>query len=159
MLKIKHICNFLTAMIVTGYINTQQILNLQQNIQSMNTVKTLKKLQLVRYYTTDKFVIGHLYYGDTKWFTLELPYRENKRRDSSIPLGEYVCRYDGKKLRVYDVPDRTEIQIHVGNYTKDTHGCILVGLTTDYAGIQKSWEAFKKLTDYVKTDYFILKIQ
>lgn len=29
---------------------------------------------------------------------------------------------------INDVPDRTAILIHKGNYTKDTQGCVIVGM-------------------------------
>ena len=33
---------------------------------------------------------------------------------------------------LYDVPDRSYIQIHAGNYTRDVEGCILVGNSIKY---------------------------
>jgi hypothetical protein len=65
------------------------------------------------------------------FFTLENPLRETNK-DSRIPAGEYVCApYSGAKFKdVYilkDVPDRTFILIHPGNFESDTEGCILVG--------------------------------
>jgi hypothetical protein len=81
--------------------------------------------------------------------TLELPYLENHRDISCIPPGEYKCdRVTSKKFGICyllnDVPGRSGIIIHIGNYAAekilleraimrnvkkvDTLGCILVGL-------------------------------
>lgn len=50
-----------------------------------------------------------------------------------IPAGDYTCRrrlsphfgYD--VFEVLDVPNCTFIEIHIGNYNKDSDGCILLG--------------------------------
>jgi hypothetical protein len=70
--------------------------------------------------------------------TLELPWLKNQHNISCIPAGKYnVIKYvrpDTKKkcFWVKDVPGRTGILIHSGNYATglkvDTLGCILVGL-------------------------------
>ncbi len=71
--------------------------------------------------------------------TLELPWRENERRVSSIPAGVYVCkRVDSPKFgdtfHVTGVPNRDAILFHGGNSTADTLGCILTGTTFDPVG-------------------------
>ncbi|UPW42049.1 hypothetical protein [Dipodfec virus RodF1_11] len=51
----------------------------------------------------------------------------------SIPVGKYTVKnlyspkFDRMMLRLVDVPDRSGILIHQGNYAKDSRGCILVG--------------------------------
>jgi len=64
--------------------------------------------------------------------TLELPDLHNKKEISCIPVGEYYVRkHDssilGKVFQIFNVPYRSEILIHKGNYNADTKGCILVG--------------------------------
>jgi hypothetical protein len=68
--------------------------------------------------------------------TIELPDLNNKQGISCIPEGIYnVEKYDsttkGECFWVKDVPDRTSILIHKGNYAAgkkvDTLGCILPG--------------------------------
>ena len=64
--------------------------------------------------------------------TLELPWKNNRRNISCIPLGTYevighVSPKFGKCYWVKDVPGRSEILFHVGNSPKDSRGCILVG--------------------------------
>ncbi|EMG36599.1 hypothetical protein PCS_02611 [Desulfocurvibacter africanus PCS] len=75
----------------------------------------------------------------------ELPWRENRPNVSRIPAGWYDCvprisaKY-GRHFHVQDVPDRSMILIHSGNWAGDTskglrshtHGCILAGR---YAGV------------------------
>lgn len=64
--------------------------------------------------------------------TLELPWRNNERRISCIPVGTYrvVKRWSEKykdHFHVLDVPNRSFILLHSGNYNRHTLGCILVG--------------------------------
>jgi hypothetical protein len=76
----------------------------------------------------------------------------------AIPAGTYPARlYNSPKegrevVRLVNVPDRTDIEIHVGNYGHDTLGCILIGLTSDIVGqrIYSSIEAFNLLMQNVK---------
>lgn len=65
--------------------------------------------------------------------TLELPDRGNIEKESCIPEGFYQgISYSSKKFKkaflITNVPNRDNILIHAGNTTKDTTGCILVGL-------------------------------
>jgi len=69
--------------------------------------------------------------------SLELPFLNNQKLISCIPEGGYDCtRIHSKKYGVCylveDVPDRSDILIHIGNFATgkkiDTSGCILVGL-------------------------------
>jgi hypothetical protein len=79
--------------------------------------------------------------GD-QFYTLERPWLGNERRISCIPGGEYLMKMRTSPLvtrltggdyteawEVMDVPGRTYILIHQGNYVRDTAGCILVGLS------------------------------
>ena len=65
--------------------------------------------------------------------TLELPWRNNQKSVSCIPKGRYMCKRVksnkfGDTFQVCDVPGRVGILFHAGNYPKDTHGCILLGV-------------------------------
>lgn len=64
--------------------------------------------------------------------TLELPWLDNQTQKSCIPAGSYqvVKRWSekyGNHFHVLNVPGRSYILIHVGNYYKEILGCILVG--------------------------------
>lgn len=64
--------------------------------------------------------------------TLELPWLSNAKKISCIPCGSYrlvkhYSRKFGRCFSIKAVPNRSHILIHVGNYKRDTLGCILVG--------------------------------
>jgi hypothetical protein len=66
--------------------------------------------------------------------TLELPWRNDERGLSRIQRGTYVgaIRTDGEKgwrIELYNVPNHSNIELHVGNYPSNSIGCILVGTT------------------------------
>lgn len=70
-------------------------------------------------------------------YTLENPWKDNEKNISAIPEGRYSCvPYNSERhpnvWKVINVKDRTLILIHVGNYEKDTEGCILVGSNVAY---------------------------
>ncbi|BCS94600.1 hypothetical protein DSLASN_02320 [Desulfoluna limicola] len=72
-------------------------------------------------------------------FTLELPWRENRPCVSSIPPGTYSMAWRVTRRRstyhIRNVPKRSYILIHSGNYAGDIHkgfkthveGCVLLG--------------------------------
>ncbi len=85
--------------------------------------------------------------------TLELPWRGNARQISSIPPGIYKLlpvkwdKYpDVTVYELQNVPGRSHIYLHYGNSTKDTEGCILLGLKRTMLGgmplVTNSREAF-----------------
>lgn len=66
-------------------------------------------------------------------FTLELPDLDNEPQVSRIPAGVYQVkkRHSPKfneHFHILDVPGRSWILIHQGNYYTQIRGCILVGL-------------------------------
>jgi hypothetical protein len=68
--------------------------------------------------------------GEPFAVTLELPWRDNRPRESCIPTGEYVCRRVksprfGDTFEVAGVPGRSHILFHAGNWITDSLGCIL----------------------------------
>lgn len=77
-------------------------------------------------------------------YTLERP-------DVQIPLGEYTIEmtYSPRFKRLLplleEVPDRTNIRIHAGNWPRDTEGCILVGLQRGVDSIFQSQMALDPL--------------
>lgn len=78
--------------------------------------------------------LGALTVGGFECYTLELPWRGNKRRISRIPEGIYtgiphVSPNFGNSIWIKDVPDRSEILVHYGNFYRNTLGCVLVGRT------------------------------
>ena len=77
--------------------------------------------------------LGALYYdGKLLAYTLERPWKYNKRNESCIPVGLYHCVWQrspkfGWTYQVIEVPGRSRILIHAGNIVRNTYGCILVG--------------------------------
>lgn len=65
--------------------------------------------------------------------TLELPWVDNQRGISCIPLGTYEVRLLPSKRwgrpipHIQNVPGRSAIEIHIGNFLRDTDGCVLLG--------------------------------
>ena len=94
-------------------------------------------LLLIRDTFTKESTIGRLFInGESFCDTLENPYINNERNVSCIPEGSYKVRLrlaresatrDYLHLLVQDVPNRDWILFHIGNTSKDTSGCILVG--------------------------------
>jgi hypothetical protein len=98
---------------------------------------------LVRAASTDAGTFGFLAFPaeGLSFYTAELPWRENRPKESCIPAGTYQVIWDtagdviGYLLQ--GVPGRGEIQIHVGNWAgdvrkglrSDSKGCILLGLS------------------------------
>jgi hypothetical protein len=97
--------------------------------------------------------------------TIELPWKNNRKNVSCVPKGMYVVSpYSSKKFpNVYelqDVPGRDYILIHVGNYNKDSNGCILVGdshadINNDgLKDVTNSRVTLNKLRDFIKDEEF-----
>lgn len=69
-----------------------------------------------------------------EFVTLELPDKQNQRRISCIPEGDYLvikmaptAKRNYEYFHVQDVPGRDAILFHPGNYTSQILGCILPG--------------------------------
>lgn len=101
----------------------------------------MNKLILERLESTDEGTFGFLELPNSKvLYTLELPDHGNKPRVSCIPKGSYNCKIVnspkfGHVYGVQNVPNRSAILIHTGNYggdinkgfKSDIQGCILLG--------------------------------
>lgn len=114
----------------------------------------IKVINLFRTETGDQGTFGLLVCPDWGMIlsTAEPPERDNRRNISCIPDGDYrLKKYLSPKynetLMVLDVPDRSNILFHSGNYagdtllgySSDTDGCILLGKgkqTPSWAGGQ-----------------------
>ena len=108
-------------------------------------------LQLTRLWHSGECSLGFLRCEDMAFTTLEdPPQREKIPGRTRIPAGEYQItlrensgmaeRYRDRfgpdhygMIWLRDVPRFEWVYIHVGNYAKDTEGCILVGKSMDMA--------------------------
>jgi hypothetical protein len=90
--------------------------------------------KLVRTETSDKGTFGKLFVDSrVMFYTCELPWNDNQRKVSCIPVGTYKAKLRNSPKyndhwHLQDVPNRSMILIHHGNTIKDIEGCILVGL-------------------------------
>jgi hypothetical protein len=97
--------------------------------------------------------------------TLELPYLENQRNVSSIPFGDYSVRpRTSQKFKdhfiVDNVPGRGGILFHVGNYPRNTQGCVLVGSTKGKDFVGNSRNTMNKLNKgYGRNKRIHLRVQ
>lgn len=107
--------------------------------------------------------------GESLCRTCEDPWHDNKHDDSCIPAGKYDCiKHNGAKYQnvweVTNVPGRTGILIHNGNYITDTLGCILVGddflrdEKMQIIGVANSRATLNKLRG-ILPDNFILTVE
>ena len=110
------------------------------------------KLTLLRFQATNVATHGVMLVDDRPCcFTLELPWKNNKKRVSSIPAGTYAIRAVpnakwGEILRLEGVPKRDGILVHPGNSTSEIEGCILVGERFEsVTWISESRSALKRL--------------
>lgn len=91
----------------------------------------LPKATIQRVYQDD-CTVGMINFNQFRCFTLELPWHNNHSNVSCIPVGLYECEKakspsKGNCISIKNVVDRSNILIHVGNYTSDILGCVLVG--------------------------------
>jgi hypothetical protein len=100
------------------------------------------------------------------FFTLENPIRRSSY-DSRIDAGSYQCEpFSGAKYKnvyvIKDVPDRSDILIHWGNFEEDTLGCVLIGNSAGIIGgrpaVTDSKAAFKRFTYIIGDEGFDLTI-
>ncbi len=111
------------------------------------------ELNIERKLSSEKCTMGYLIAnGKVVCYTLELPWKDNLNNISCIPKGSYngILRYDkndGWRIQLEDVPNRTGVQIHLGNYTTEIKGCILVGTNAniDNCSVQNSSVAYSEL--------------
>lgn len=132
------------------------------------------KLKLHRVYKGDDYTIGKLYIDGVAFCdTLEDKYRDLSKEpkvpgETCIPNGTYKITMDvispkysrrkqydfcnGKLPRLLNVPKFEGILIHIGNYPKDTEGCILVGVNSVKGAVMNSTATFKRLYEILLTD-------
>ncbi len=101
----------------------------------------MRDIYLFRLSSGDQGTKGLFWAFRFKCYTIELPWRDNKPNISCIPVGKYKLkltwsRHFNKYLyQVLDVPGRSGIRIHSGNFAGDvslgykshSYGCILPG--------------------------------
>ena len=127
-------------------------------------ILTLKRIARKPNYTIGRLCVNGAYVCDT----LEphcIDWTKEKKVDgkTAIPEGTYEIDMNtksatfgnlafyktysngGKLPRLKNVPHFLGILIHVGNYPKDTRGCILVGTNSVVGAVMNSKAAYKRL--------------
>jgi hypothetical protein len=116
---------------------------------------------------TDQGIFGILLddKGDVVAYTLEHAYE----RKPKLPPGIYHCvrgthALGDKKpfvtFEVTGVEGHSGILFHVGNYNKDSSGCVLLGIDIDRNMLLESRKAFERFMDVQKNvDTFTLTVK
>lgn len=122
------------------------------------------QILIQRKWPRDRYIIGKLFV-DGAFFchTLEPP---RSAAHPCIPCGTYPvvmypsARFKGMRPLVCNVPHRSGILIHEGNYPSDTSGCILVGMNTKVGAVLSSRSTLAQLIDLIsKADSVSLTIK
>jgi len=100
--------------------------------------------------------------------TLENPWIDNKTDVSCIPVGTYICKRVnspkyGNTFEITNVPNRTHVLLHSGNWARDTKGCILLAeqfeVLNGEPAVAQSKKGYTEFMNKVKDkDEFTLKI-
>lgn len=75
---------------------------------------------------------------------------------TAIPPGEYRVQFSwsnkfkGQMPYLMDVPNFSGVMIHVGNYARDTQGCILVGDSYGNSCVNNSRVTFNRLMTIIR---------
>ena len=117
------------------------------------------KIDIFRTKETPRSVSGELFVDNQlECLTLE-PSRTNPVHEGHpcIPAGVYSVVFTPSPHLGYitpellDVPDRSDIRIHIGNFPQDSLGCVLVGQAAAADTVLESRQAFNKLMTLLKT--------
>lgn len=95
-----------------------------------------------RTYTPESTQGEMLLNGQHECWTLEPQQSQANGKPYCIPAGLYDYevafspRFNRNVIRLNTVPGFTDIEVHPGNFPRDTHGCTLVGQTesADFVG-------------------------
>ena len=99
--------------------------------------------------------------------TLELPWLNNAINKSCYPEGDYICKWlersaSGKYKRVWhvqNVPGRTGILWHAGNYLRNTNGCTLPGMSHGDRAVWQSGKALNLMRSELGGRDFLLAVR
>lgn len=136
----------------------------------------MRIVKIERFESTDHGTFGRIEFEGHSFYTLELPWRDNRNDISCIPSGQYVCRitksprFKRDMYLVEGVQGRFGIRIHSANLAGDTtkglrshlNGCIAIGESRGTMGRQKallqSQPAVRKFEELLDRKPFILEV-
>lgn len=112
----------------------------------------MKELTVIRETYTSESTTGKLLWdGEFVCYTLEPRADASQGKPYCIPEGRYAVTLGWSNKRgcvvpcVCKVPGFSNIEIHMGNYPKDTEGCLLVGIGVYDDFVSGSRVAFEEL--------------
>ena len=94
-------------------------------------------IKMVRIKQTKTTILGYMSVGTARFFTLE-------NAEKALPVGKFKVQVNrsakfGRSLPLIwndDVPVSRGYRIHLGNWYKNSEGCVLVGNTSDLAALR-----------------------
>ncbi len=98
----------------------------------------------------DYGVFGHLYLDDNSFDCVTLENHDLLIPAGTYPVKFYVSPVHGEVPLLENVPGRSLIEIHEGNYQSNSKGCILVAKTRDGNAIDDSKSTLKLLIAAMK---------
>jgi hypothetical protein len=130
---------------------------------------------LERFSPEERQTIGNLYLLEDNgsmidsWFSLELPWLDNQKYISCIPIGNYTCFKHvspkfGPCLWIKEVNGRSEVLIHPANYYTQLLGCIAIGKDLKHINtgkdidVAQSRKAMAELLNQIEGDEIHLRI-
>lgn len=131
-------------------------------------------VEVVRCRTSEYGTFGRLFVNDD-FFCYTLEPAKNNIKPYPIPCGVYDLKmdvvspkyrfrfpyssYKGRVPRIVDVPNFHGVLIHIGNFVKDTLGCILVGERANLSRLFNSTNAYIKLFNKLDSFKYPIKIK
>jgi len=111
--------------------------------------------------TTGSLIVHDVFKTHAQFATIELPWLNNIPFISCVPSGTYKAKKVfsstfGWCIQILNVPNRTNILLHYGNFYTNTKGCILVGKSfaninnDSQIDISNSRQVIKQLASYFK---------
>ena len=113
------------------------------------------KIEVRRHYFSESYTIGKLYI-DGSYFCDTLEPSTTAIEHPAVKTGAYPLTIVwSPKFGCYmprvEVPNRCGILFHVGNYPRDTKGCVLLGLNTIKGSVTASKVTFNSFFDMILT--------
>ena len=118
------------------------------------------KIEVIRHYFSEAYTIGKLYF-DGVYFCDTLEPSTTAPQHPAVKLGSYplsivMSHKFGRYMPRIEVPNRSGILFHVGNYPSDTKGCILLGFNTVKCSVTASkvtfTDFFTMILDHIASD-------
>lgn len=111
------------------------------------------KIEVVRHYFSETYTIGKLYI-DGVYFSDTLEPSVDAKKFGAVKLGSYPLNIVwSAKFGCYmpriEVPHRSGILFHAGNFPKDSKGCVLLGYNTTKGSVTTSRLTFHNFVAFV----------